>query len=292
MRRAHRLMMVAGAACVLVACNLIAGFESEYTVSSDSGTTSETSNPDSPVAPDAPVNPDGGPDGPGDTGIDVRPFSCNDEDASSLGFCQDFEGVGAATAPYGFDVVNNTSVDASFAVTSGPTSKFLRVTMHNPSAANGILAQLSAQVIPNNPRAWVHYEVDLDFRVPATTLDYAALSILTFPSGGSDREHGISVEGATAKNLGRLQPQGSNTLKNDPANWFHLHLTMDQEDSGTTYRRRIRLTSPTATTDCDDQPGLTSPTFGGTDIRIGAFNSSPNSGSITVEFDNVVVRRW
>ncbi|MBS2016564.1 MAG: hypothetical protein JST00_27010 [Deltaproteobacteria bacterium] len=287
-----RLHAIVGAvASALVACNLLAGFESEYSVGGSSGAT-EAGTTDTNVAPDV-VTPDGAPDAPNDTGSDAKPFSCADEDGGSLGFCQDFEKTGLAT-PFGFDAIDDTAPDASITIVNGPPSRFLRVVMPNPTGANAIRTLLGVQVAPGDPRAWSHYELDFDVRIPDTSIDYAALAILTFPNGGADREHGISIEGDPQRNLGRLQPQGVNTLKADKDTWFHCHLTMDREDGGTTFRRRIVLTNTSSglAKEVDNSPARSSPTSGGTDVRVGAFNTSPDIGSITVELDNVVARRW
>lgn len=287
MRRLRRLIFVAAAACVLVACNLIAGFESEYSVGTSSGNVesgAETGN-------DGPVDADGSTEGSTDAQPDAERTFCqqaNDEPVT-LGFCDDFEKVGA-TSPFEFGTIDVTT-DASFSVVArGPRSSALRVVLTN-SSGTSVRGWLS-KVVGGVPSSYRHLELEFDVRVAAQTLNYAALAILTFESG-ADREHGVAVEAPLQ--LGRLSPRSGFVVADDEK-WYHCRVTLDREDAGGTFKRSIVITDilsgvQTPVDGPGGTAGLSAPDGGTVELRVGAFNTATNNGSLAVEFDNVIVRR-
>lgn len=291
MRRARRTGIVALAAIGLVACNIIAGFESDYVVGGSSGTASEAGT-DGPSS-DGPTDPDAKTDASTDAPVEAQaPFRCTGSDAAYRVFCDDFEET--TGAPFKFEKFDATT-DATVALTTrSADSRALKIEMVNTTGTSA-LAWLSRVAVAGNPRDAAHYELDFDVKVAEPTLDYAALAILTF-SAGADREHGVAIERPSS--LGRLQPQtGARVVTNAPESWHHCHVTLDREASGTTFRRQIEITNldtgMKVGVDGDGgTTGLSSPTAGGVELRLGAFNSAPNAGAIKAEFDNVVVRSW
>lgn len=286
MKRSHRVFVAGAAACVLVACNLIAGFESDYSVGSSGST--EGGNPDGPNAEgstDSPINPDSSAEA-GDAGTFCQR-------ASGFVFCEDFDKAGAVS-PFEFSKVE-TSPDASFdasvaVVPRSDGTNALRVEVANASGTSA-LAWLSKSV-GSAPSSYSHFELELDVRVTGQTLNYAALAILTF-STGADREHGIASE--LAAQIGRLTPRAE--FVEGIGKWYHCRLTLDRPEGGATFKRNILISEvgsdagPIEIDGPGGTSGLSSPEGGTVELRVGAFNTAPNNGTVAVEFDNVIVRR-
>ena len=106
MRRARRTGIVALAAIGLVACNIIAGFESDYVVGGSSGTASEAGT-DGPSS-DGPTDPDAKTDASTDAPVEAQaPFRCTGSDAAYRVFCDDFEET--TGAPFKFEKFDATT---------------------------------------------------------------------------------------------------------------------------------------------------------------------------------------
>lgn len=291
MKRAHRVFFAGAAACVLVACNIIAGFESEYTVgSSGSSGGAEAGNPDGPNA-----------EGSADSTVeDVQndnalpdgrvPAFCENVDAST---CIDFEDPTKVPPPnLGFNQLMIMSPDASIQVepkggNGGTAGLHVRMFEATASAATGNIAYAETVVAGGDPGAFTHYEVEFDFKRGDIATDYTALGILTFPDEPGDREHGIAAYPQNSL-LSTLTPVGPTPVSDPTRTWWRASIKLTRTDASTTFDRMVKI----GTTTVNTASGKPYPGTGGTVLRLGTFNTGINVGDLNVYFDNIVVRRW
>jgi hypothetical protein len=216
---------------------------------------------------------------------------CTIIDASSLVLCDDFEN---ASAPlFGFE--QSTLVadgGSSIGVSNeGGTSNPTRVLDVNltQKADAGQSAFLTTNLPDAGaPDSFLHYEVELDFRVVGTaSLAYVALGSLQFP-GGAIKEHGFAVYDGNV--FARLVPKDF-AVKDDKSLWHHARIVLDRPkgSSPSAFATTISIDG----TLVDNVGGVDPGTTGGSKVRVGAFSTAPTAaGSIHAQFDNVVIRRW
>lgn len=218
------------------------------------------------------------------------PF-CTVIDASSLVLCDDFE---SASAPlFGFDqstLVADGGSSLSVSDEGGTTNptRVLDVTLTQKADA-GQSAFLTKNLPDTGaPDSFLHYEVELDFRVVGTaSLAYVALGSLQFPGGGI-KEHGFAVYDGNV--FGRLVPKDF-AVKDDKSLWHHARIVLDRPKGSTpsSFTSTIAIDGTLVDNVGGVDPGAT----GGSKVRVGAFATSPTAaGSLRAQFDNVVIRRW
>ncbi len=243
---------------------------------------------------------DGGPLPHPDTGVtpndaavvdsSIAPFSCTTIDASSLVLCDDFETVSAPL--FGFELASLTpdggsAIGVSDEGGTGNTTRVLDVWLTQKADA-GQSAFLTKN-LPDSGAAdsFLHYEIELDFRVVGTaSLAYVALGSLQFP-GGAIKEHGFAVYDGNV--FGRLVPKDF-AVKDDKSLWHHARIVLDRP-AGSTVSSFTTSISVDGTA-VDNVGGVDPGTTGGSKVRIGGFNTSPTlAGSMRAQYDNVVIRR-
>jgi len=288
-RRGRHIVVVAFAAGALAACNLIAGFESEYVV----GSGTEGGTIDSPVdtdsSTDGPVVLDGNSDAPTDGGTDgpLCPV------ANEL-FCDDFEDADAAL--FGWSDLRDFEGDASVRVLPAVghgSSAGLDVVMDKNASGTSIAAWLAKAVTGGSPLLYRKYQLDFDFEVLSKPLkmSYAALGILTFPSGGPDREHGIGVYQSDL--ISKLQPTAATVPST--GTWQHARVVLERVDGSADMYDRITFASDQTGVLKEIEkspPSYFSPDGGGVQVRLGTFNTGTGVDVLHARFDNVVVRGW
>lgn len=245
---------------------------------------------------------DGGPIVHPDTGVEdgkdatvvdssVGPFSCKTIDASAVVLCDDFE---VESAPlFGFDL-KTLAVDAGSAIDlsndggAGNATRVLDVTLTQKADAGQSAFLTKNLPDAGAPDSFLHYEVELDFRVVGTgTLAYVALGGLQFP-GGAIKEHGFAVYDGNV--FGRLVPKDF-AVKDDKSLWHHARIVLDRPAGSTPSSFTATITVDG--TVIDNTGGVDPGTTGGSKVRIGGFNTSPTAaGSMHAQYDNVVIRRW
>ena len=289
MRRARRTGIVALAAIGLVACNIIAGFESDYVVGTSSGVPGEGGLPDvvEDRATDSSVedvqNDNVLPDG-------RVPGFCETVDASA---CIDFEDPTKVPPPnLGFNQLMIMSPDASIQVepkagNGGSAGLHVRMFEATASAATGNIAYAETVVAGGDPGAFTHYEVEFDFKRGDIATDYAALGILTFPDEPGEREHGIAAYPQNSL-LSTLSPVGPTPVSDPTRAWWRASIKLSRTDASATFDRVVKI----GTTTVNTAAGKPYPGTGGTVLRLGTFNTGINVGELNVYFDNIVVRRW
>jgi len=286
MRSRRALLVAGGLAAGLVACNLIAGFESEYSVVGAVGEAGTDGSTDSDGAVDGSQPPDSAIT---DAGSDAR--FCALVDAF---FCDDFEDGGLMLR---YEKLNADASAADASVIVDPTAGRdgtggLRVTLYEGTqpALPGVVAYVEKTIASGDPGAFLDYEVEFDFRnVDRGAVDYYALGIVTFPNGGSDREHGVATYAPNT--VSKLHPPGDNIVADGNA-WHHARIRLSRPAGAAKLDRIIQLDDQLPDGGYADQStGYSFPTTGGTVVRIGIFNTGAGTGAVHATFDNLVIRR-
>ena len=281
-RRRHAILGVAfalgGAGALAIACSS----DDEGPLPPEFGTEGGTTQPDT-----------GDTDVPDATGVDatIGPFSCTSIDASSLVLCDDFE---SQSEPlFGFDLKTlvadgGSTISLSDEGGAGNATRVLDVSLTQKTDA-GQSAFLTRNLPDAGaPDSFLHYEVELDFRVVGTaSLAYVALGGLQFP-GAAIKEHGFAVYDGNV--FARLVPKDF-AVKDDKSLWHHARIVLDRPMGST-----VSSFTTTITVDgtvVDNVGGVDPGTTGGSKVRIGGFSTSPTAaGSMHAQYDNVVIRRW
>lgn len=284
MKRAHRVFIAGAAACVLVACNLIAGFESEYSVGSSSG--GEGGPPDGTTAEgstDGPATTDGSNDGGLDAKVDGAYCSTV---AAGFVLCRDFEdnpsgpkfGLGGAVALP--DAASQIQLLGEGGV--GGT-KGLEVTFDR--AAGGQYVYVHSTLLGGSPSVNNLFEAEFDFRIAQRGPDDLALGMITFPGEATaDREHGIAYY--PGELVWKMGGTGGSIADTDPPAWHHAKITLDRDAGAIPLRRTITIDGMPV-----DQSGSHPiPDAGGAELRLGAFNVGTGTGTTKIVFDNIVLR--
>lgn len=243
---------------------------------------------------------DGGPIPHPDTGTDVpdamavdsavTPFSCATLDASSLVLCDDFE---TESAPlFGFELSaltpdGGSAIGVSDEGGAGNTTRVLDVTLTQKADAGQSAFLTKSLPDSGAPDSFLHYEIELDFRIVGTaSLAYVALGSLQFP-GGAIKEHGFAVYDGNV--FGRLVPKDL-AVKDDKSLWHHARIVLDRAAGSSVSSFTTSITVDG--TAVDNVGGVDPGTTGGSKVRIGGFNTSPTlAGSMRAQYDNVVIRR-
>lgn len=283
-RRGRLLAFVAiASSATLVACSLLTGLDADYTLQTAGGEAGKDGDipgdgPGGDATNDSQPPVDGGPDAKTDGSF------CDGIDRTNVFKCFDFED--AAAPKFGWSSVKADEGDAS--VTVDPSVGYLGTDglkfIMTKGAVGSPAAWLDEIVFSGNPRQNAHYEIEFEFQELAMQISYTAFANLTFPSGGADREHGIGNYMATY--FSKLQPENLDVA--DEQKWHHGLVRLDRADGGTTFDRTITIDRKPV----DATKGLSSPTTGGVEFRLGTFNTGLQSGLISAAFDNVVIRVW
>lgn len=219
------------------------------------------------------------------------PFSCKSIDASSVVLCDDFE---AESAPlFGFDLSTlvadgGSAIGLSDDGGAGNATRVLDVSLTQKADA-GQSAYLTKNLPDAGaPDSFLHYEVELDFRIVGTaSLAYVALGSLQFP-GGAIKEHGFAVYDGNV--FARLVPKDF-AVKDDKSLWHHARIVLDRPKGSTLSSFTTTITIDGTTV--DNVGGVDPGTTGGSKVRIGGFNTATTAaGSMHAQYDNVVIRRW
>ncbi len=243
---------------------------------------------------------DGGPIPHPDTGTEpvdasapdtsIAPFSCATIDASALVLCDDFE---SESAPlFGFELSTlvadgGSTIGVSNDAGTGNTTRVLDVSLTQKADAGQSAFLTKNLPDAGAPDSFLHYEVELDFRIVGTaSLAYVALGGLQFP-GGAIKEHGFAVYDGTV--FGRLVPKDF-AVKDDKSLWHHARIVLDRPAGSTVSSFTTSITVDG--TAVDNVGGVDPGATGGSKVRIGGFDTSPTAaGSMHAQYDNVVIRR-
>lgn len=220
---------------------------------------------------------------------------CENIDKTALIFCADFEGKTVATS--GFD--ESSVVEPGVGVAAIEVSKEGGVThtssiveiglqqIGDSGAEAGSAASLSKSLSGNAPNSYLHYEVEMDFRiVGAASLSYVALSVLRFPTGAI-KKHGFAVYDGNV--FGKIVPKDL-AVKDDKYLWHHAKIRLDRPAGSST--ASFAVTIDVDGTLVDNIGGADPGATGTPSLDLGAFDIAPSAGgAIRAQFDNVVVRR-
>jgi len=215
---------------------------------------------------------------------------CQGIDAAAVILCDDFESV---TAPhFGFDnsVIDTDAGSITLTMEGGADHPSTVLDVMLTQAADAGRSAYVIKSLPGTgaPSAFQHYEVELDFRMPAAaSLPYAALSVLDFPAGAI-KEHGFAVYDGNV--FGRLAPKDF-AVKDDKFLWHHARIVVQRAADGgaTSYATTIDIDG----TLVDNVGGVGIGDSGVPSVCVGAFDTArTDQGSLRAQFDNVVIRRW
>ena len=293
--RARRIAAFAALATSLAACSLLTGLDADYKLK---GTGGSEGGPeaDGPAKPDGPAT-----DGSQDDGSSTDSSTPRFCDALDGGpntedyFCTDFEDAvfeanGIAT---GWTAVKNTLPDGGATLKLLPEagnlglSRGLEVESYSASVTTGRQTRLDKTLPTNKPAdQYLAYEIDFDFRVLKSELDYTAISLLVFMS----KEHGLAAyESGPEQVLSREAPAAPLPMRitNDFA-WHHLKLRLTHDTAGTPFAREIKIDNVVV----DNAPtGHIIAAGATTELRLGIHNTGNKEGRALAQFDNVVFRR-
>lgn len=301
MGRSLRVMAALAVASVgLAACSLLTGLDADYSASAHDGAAAIGSEGGGDGGPGA----DGGgmegstTDGmvmdAGDGAV-LTAFCKNAKDGSADNdfFCTDFEGEsfpGNNQPPTGWnDLVNlRDAGNFSFVQANGSLALDVRSSSDGSFGAHTLLRKLLSGA-PNDAHQYLHYQLEYDFSVLASSLQYAGLGFLTFvTSDTAAKEHGIATYGPSAVILSH---QGGSSITKklpDPGGWHHAEITLDRATADLSYMRTITIDG----LDVDDAPsGIVVASGDPTEIWLGIFYGASASGQAHVQFDNIVFRR-
>lgn len=294
--RARSLAALSIAAIALAACNLLTGLDADYELKSDAtggegGT--EGGDPDGQTADaqsDAP---------PGQDASDAAVSFCLthvDGSAADDYFCADFENdVEGDDTPTGWMRAADTFDGGTIRVVAdagigGSRALEVRSETAAVSRQTRVYKELDAVMAPDQ---YLAYEVDFDFKLLDSSLDYDAYGLLVFDPQVKSKEHGVAGYASTPSHqlsrqaiVGNASP--TKTVTNDATKWQHASIRLTHADAGTQFTRVIMVNS----VDVDEVAGghLTEPSTT-TQLWLGVFNTSANSGRSHILFDNVVFRR-
>jgi hypothetical protein len=277
-------------ASLIAACNLLAGLNEDYRYEADGA---------------APPNDGGGDGGPADGALDgvvppvdasdaavTKPF-CDTADAGPKGYCDDFEKSPPAL-PFGWSD-SERDVDAGIAVVADAGmdhSHGLTIVLAQTSTSNNT-AWLVKKVGIQAADTFVKYELAFDFNVVAIDGIYSAdLAMLTFPSSAQpEREFGIAQYG-TGTAISRLSTQGSMGAPVVFGKWMHADVVLERTPPATTFTKTIIVSTDGSPVTVDTGTGISAGSSQDTEIRVGIFSTAAGAGSISMQFDNVLLRRW
>lgn len=220
---------------------------------------------------------------------------CENIDQTAMIFCADFEAKTVATS--GFEATTATVPGASVGALGVSkeggvthTSSIVEIGLQqtgDSGAEAGSAAYLSKALTGNAPNSYLHYEVEMDFRVVgAVSLSYVALSVLRFPSGAI-KKHGFAVYDGNV--FGKIVPKDL-AVKDDKSLWHHAKIQLDRAAGSST--ASFAVTIDIDGTLVDNIGGADPGATGTPSVDLGAFDVAPNAGgAIRAQFDNVVVRR-
>jgi predicted small secreted protein len=300
-RRSHRVMAaLAVTSAALAACNILTGLDADYASSAHDGA--------------AAIGSEAGSDGPGTDGQGGMEASTNDgmvkpdADAGVTGYCRSLQD-GAADAdffctdfenesfpgnnqpPTGWTALDNLRDAGVFSLVQANGSVALDVTSSSDgsSGAHTRLKRVMAAG-PTDAHQFLHYQLEYDFCVLASTLQYAGLGFLAFAdTDTASKEHGIATYGPSAVVLSHQGGSAVSSKLSDTGVWHHAKVTLDRAAVDATYRRTITID---ATNNVDDAPsGLVVASGDPTEIWLGIFLAATASGSAHLQFDNVVFWR-
>lgn len=303
-KRARAIVLLAGCAAALVACNLLAGLTDDYAYNEEAGSamTSEAGDESAVVDPDGSRS-----DAPGnETSVDAAdgskpttvPFCdrVNDAGDATVVFCSDFEAPDSSTGsmPFGWTSIKYINgADASF--TRDPQGGYegagLSVVTNKTPSGMSVAAWLEYSVTSGNPNVAAHYEAEMQVKSEASPITYTALGILTFNDlDASVREHGVAAKD-TNTFVQNLSPGSVVSVNNVPPPWHHVVIRLDRPTPGAQYDRRLTIDSRSDIV----TPAMSFTNTGAVKLRIGTFNtgtSPTDTGMLRARFDNVVVRQW
>lgn len=289
-RRGRLLVFVAlASSAALVACSLLTGLNADYTL--------QTAGAEAGKDGDTPG--DGPGDGPGadgatdalpdttplrDTGVDGA--FCDGIDAAFLDFCDDFEDPTLkAGVPVLWKMLMN-SADASVKIKPGlgmDGSAGLEVDTQSASTASRQI--WLNKVLPASqglPTQYLSHQLDFDFRVDVSDLNYEAVGVLNF-TNATPEDHGVAAY--VGDLLGRLTPKSTGVPNG--LTWHHARVKLQHAAKGTPFDSVITIDG----VEVDNTTGVSTANTSVTEVRMGLFYTTNAAGHVHATFDNVVARR-
>jgi hypothetical protein len=292
MAQRMRMFAIVGLAAGVAACSMLAGLTEDYRYS---GTTSSNEGGDG-------AGSDGRlPDGfvPGeDGGTDALAIPdgakfCDTISDASLDLCEDFElSPQTAGLPKDWARLQN-DVDASVKVMPNiGVGMSVGLDVDSISTSSGSRNTFIVRTLPatNAPAAYLLYEIDFDFKLLESAVNYVVVGVLNF-TNATPEDHGVA---AYPSNLvvSRLGGSYTNAVPDPaPKAWHHVHMTLQHTTPGTSFNRRIAIDGETDASIVDNSSGISTANTTVTELRIGIFYTTGGAGRIHAQFDNIVVRR-
>lgn len=289
--RARAITGTAFFACALGACNLLAGFESEYTV----GTMSAEGGGDVGAGVGEGGASDGSPDAGFDANRDAGPDGRFCEiygDASGVTYCWDFEEVRSGPS-FGWDLFENTYGEAGVenGIGVGGT-RGLRATVSNAAGSARVFLIHESEDIDPTFLAYSRHELTFSLAITKkSTLQTCVLGSLGFRDGtATPRYAGISIwrdqDALDISDTPGGAPSGHNVAPGDAGTWHTGTIRYERDGGPTSYYVTVFVDGEKV----DGPRAFSATNAGKTQVAVGAFYSSP-SGGVEAVIDNVLLRQ-
>lgn len=270
---------------VLGACNAITGLSEEYRLS--------------------PTATDGGPVGNGGDGatigadassggIDATPDGAPSSFCDALvapgAFCTDFEDPTLAGPAFGWDATGFEKTGGEFGIEPGTgrgSSRGLRFRVTTNGSAS-MKVSLWRTFAGAGPASTNRYELRFDYRIAASTLDYAALATIAFPQGGGGLlTAGLAWYGDYYDTSSPPSPGDTTRFNAAPGSWHTGKVVLTKEAPASTFALELTVDD----TVVDRKAGVSAGNATAAQIRVGGYFTSLAAGNLDIVFDNVVAER-
>jgi hypothetical protein len=269
---------------LLAACNAITGLSEEYRIAPtapDSGATGETdgastSDTGLPVRPDS-GSPDGAPGSFCDT-------------AATGAFCTDFEDPTLAAPAFGWDTAGFEKTGGDFAIEPNVGKNGSRGLRFRVKTTGGSSMKVSLWRTFEGaaPALTNRYELRFDFKIAASTMDYAAIATMAFPQqAGGLLTAGLAWYGDYLDTSSPPNPGDANRFNAAPGSWHAGKVVLTKEPAAATFALEVAVDDVVV----DRKAGFAVGNAASAQIRVGGYFTSLPAADLDIVFDNVVAER-
>ncbi len=277
-----RMRALLASVAALGACNAITGLSEEYRLT--------------PTAPDGGAigtETDAGADATSagsDAAVDGAPASFCGALVAPGAFCTDFEDPTLAAPAFGWDATGFEKTGGEFGIEPGigkDGSRGLRFRVTTTGGAS-MKVSLWRTFAGAGPAETNRYELRFDYRIAASSLEYAALATIAFPqAGGGLLTVGLAWYGNYYDTSSPPSPGDATRFNAAPGTWHAGKVLLTKEPAASTFALELSVDG----TVVDRKAGVSAGNATAAQIRIGSYFTSLPAGNLDIVFDNVVAER-